>query len=91
MQQRIDCNERLEGELNRQQAVLRRAYCQLLIDLGESIMRCEKVETYITTNLFMFWAMDHTLPLLESVSRQEAVGAAVGFLQTYIASVLLFE
>ena len=26
---------------------------QLIVDLGESITRCEKVETYITANLFL--------------------------------------
>jgi hypothetical protein len=37
---------------------------QLIHDLGKSVMRCEKLEIYITTNLFLFLIIDQTIPLL---------------------------
>ncbi|EFQ31081.1 hypothetical protein CGRA01v4_01973 [Colletotrichum graminicola] len=64
---------------------------QLIVDLGESITRCEQLETYITTNLFLFLIINQTLPILDLTLRQEGIVACGIFLRAYIASVLLAE
>ncbi|KAI9742903.1 MAG: hypothetical protein M1818_003632 [Claussenomyces sp. TS43310] len=64
---------------------------QLIIDLGESITRYERIETYITTNLFLFWAVNQVLSRLDWAVRQEVIGISAVFLRTYVASVLLVE
>ncbi|KAF4784433.1 hypothetical protein HER10_EVM0008334 [Colletotrichum scovillei] len=64
---------------------------QLVIDLGESITRCEKVETYVTTNLFLFLAISQAIPLLELSLGQIVAALSVDFLRAYIACVLVIE
>lgn len=64
---------------------------QLIGDLGESITRCEKLETYITTNLFLFLIIDQTIPLLDWTLRQRVIGTCAVFLRAYIACVLVVE
>jgi hypothetical protein len=64
---------------------------QLIVDLGESITRCEKVETYITTNLFLFLITDQVLPALSGAARQRAAELGIDFLRAYIACVLMVE
>lgn len=64
---------------------------QLIVDLGESITRCEKLETYISTNLFLFLIIDQTIPFLDWASRNEVVNICRVFLRAYIACVLVVE
>lgn len=64
---------------------------QLLLDLAESITRCEKMETYVTTSLFLFLTCVPALQVLHPVSRQEGLGTCESFLRTYVAAVLLTE
>ncbi|KAF3012255.1 hypothetical protein E8E14_011369 [Neopestalotiopsis sp. 37M] len=64
---------------------------QLIVDLGESITRCEKLETYITTNLFLFLIVDQTIPLLDWSQRRKVVATCPMFLRAYIACVLMVE
>ncbi|KAJ9143223.1 hypothetical protein NKR19_g6943 [Coniochaeta hoffmannii] len=64
---------------------------QLIVDLGESITRCEKVETYITTNLFLFLIIDQIIPSLDWASRHRVIATCAVFLRAYIASVLVVE
>ena len=64
---------------------------QLIGDLGESLTRCEKLETYSTTNLFLFLIIDQTLPLLDWALKQEMIGICASFLRAYIACVMLVE
>ncbi|KAI4600078.1 hypothetical protein KJ359_001179 [Pestalotiopsis sp. 9143b] len=64
---------------------------QLIVDLGESITRCEKLETYITTNLFLFLIIDQTIPLLDWSQRREVSTMCPSFLRAYIACVLVVE
>jgi hypothetical protein len=64
---------------------------QLIGDLGESITRCEKLETYITTNLFLFLIIDQIIPLLDWTLRQRVIGTCAVFLRAYIACVLVVE
>jgi hypothetical protein len=64
---------------------------QLIVDLGESITRCEKVETYITTNLFLFLIIDQIIPSLDWALRHRVIATCAVFLRAYIASVLVVE
>ncbi|KAK2051544.1 hypothetical protein LY76DRAFT_674549 [Colletotrichum caudatum] len=64
---------------------------QLIVDLSESITRCEKVETYITTNLFLFLIIDQVIPLLEGQCRMQVSTLSADFLRTYVACVLVDE
>ncbi|KAL1967698.1 hypothetical protein VTN77DRAFT_2955 [Rasamsonia byssochlamydoides] len=79
------------GQLSSVEHDLLRSCHQLLVDLEESITRCESVEMYITTNLFAFWTIDQALPLLEWATRLEGICAAVVFLRAYISAVLVAE
>lgn len=67
-----------------------RSVRQLLIDLGEAIMRCETRQAFLSTSLFLFWACDELLgfeqdqhPLLLSIGKQ--------LLANYIATYILIE
>ncbi|TFB01735.1 hypothetical protein CCMA1212_006277 [Trichoderma ghanense] len=64
---------------------------QLIHDLGESISRCEKIETYITTNLFLFFIIDQIMPSFDWVLRQRVIATCAIFLRAYIACVLVVE
>lgn len=64
---------------------------QLVVDLGESIVRCEKVETYVTTSLFLFLTCVPTLQCVDSASRHLGAEICAFFLRTYIAAVLITE
>ncbi|KAK8917845.1 hypothetical protein H634G_09726 [Metarhizium anisopliae BRIP 53293] len=68
-----------------------RSFHQLLIDLAESIVRCEKVETYISTNLFVFWTIHHLLPALDSETAMQGVEVGILYLRCYLALVLLVK
>ena len=69
-----------------------RSCAQLLVDLGESVVRCERMETYVSTNLFLFWTVHHLLPALEGAAAiRTAVEAGTAFLRCYLASVLITE
>ena len=63
----------------------------LIFDLGEAVERCERPETYSSTSLFLFWAVDDIAPFLEDSSKQQALGVAAVFLRNYVAYVLLLE
>ncbi|KAF2715973.1 hypothetical protein K431DRAFT_308166 [Polychaeton citri CBS 116435] len=79
----IECSRRDEQRLS--------SAHQLIADLGESITRCEKVETYITTNLFLFLIIDQILTVLHPDMQQEMTETCVMFLKTYVACVLMVE
>ncbi|OIW26590.1 hypothetical protein CONLIGDRAFT_672122 [Coniochaeta ligniaria NRRL 30616] len=64
---------------------------QLIVDLGESVTRCEKVETYITTNLFLFLMIDQVIPSLDWALRHRVIADCAVFLRAYISSVLVVE
>ncbi|KAI3192093.1 hypothetical protein CBS147311_9397 [Penicillium roqueforti] len=68
-----------------------RSFSQLLTDLGESITRCDAVETYISTSLFIFWAIDQTLAYLDRKIYLDARTAGVLSLRSYISTTLLVE
>ncbi|KAK0620997.1 hypothetical protein B0T14DRAFT_538189 [Immersiella caudata] len=76
--------------IDRHQQQLSSAH-QLIVDLGESLTRCEKVETYITTNLFLFFITDQILPFMDRELAQRVDSNASAFLRAYIACVLVVE
>lgn len=63
----------------------------LCIDLGESLVRCEKAETYIATNLFLFLIVSRLLFITDKSLQPIAVESGTIFLRAYIACVLLVE
>lgn len=64
---------------------------QLIVDLGESITRCEKVETYITTNLFLFLILYRVAFFISADLKQIVTESYRLFFRAYIASVLVIE
>lgn len=75
---------------NRDEQQLSSAH-QLIVDLGESITRCERLETYITTNLFLFLIIDQTILLLPERLGQDMIEICAMYLRSYIACVLVVE
>ena len=64
---------------------------QLAIDLGEAIVRCETLECFLATCLFMFWTADDLASMLPTKAAGQAKAYAGAFLQNYIASTVLAE
>jgi hypothetical protein len=65
---------------------------RLVLDLGESItVRCESLENFVSTSLFMFWAADEAAMLLADAGNQEVWKIGLRFLRNYVAIVLLIE
>ncbi|OBT69080.1 hypothetical protein VE03_01422 [Pseudogymnoascus sp. 23342-1-I1] len=91
VREELDAKETSDNNPDTQRYIMLHAFDQLLVDLGESVTRCEKVETYIVTNLFLFWTINQVLPMLKWSARTEAILNAVVFLRAYIASVLMVE
>ncbi|GMF78284.1 unnamed protein product [Aspergillus oryzae] len=67
------------------------SFSQLLSDLGESITRCETVETYTTTCLFIFLTIDQVLECLDWASYLEACSVATSVLRSYISTTLVLD
>ena len=61
-----------------------RSVRQLLLDLGEAIVRCENKAAFLSTSLFIFWATDM---ISENAKEIEALGARL--LQHYLATAIL--
>ena len=64
---------------------------QLLHDLGEAITRCELTETYVSTSLYMFWAVDQLIENFKLGRKEVLHEVGVSLLRNYVASVLLLE
>lgn len=64
---------------------------QLITDLGESIVRCTREETFVTTTLFLLLILEQVTPNLDTLSQEFLVPIRMELLKTYIASVLLVE
>jgi hypothetical protein len=64
---------------------------RLMMDLGEAITRCEGVETFLSTSLFLFWTADEICKYLDEATRAAIRSILVLFLRNYVASVLLIE
>ena len=64
---------------------------QLLLDLGESITRCEDCQAFLSTSLFIFWACDAVVSLgvLSCDSQTQSIGDKL--LANYLATSILFE
>ncbi|KAG4261908.1 hypothetical protein FPRO03_11376 [Fusarium proliferatum] len=64
---------------------------QMMRDLAEAIVRCERLETYASTSLYLFWAVDYLVPFLKDASKEQASNVAAIFLRNYIGFLLLLE
>jgi hypothetical protein len=64
---------------------------RLMMDLGEAIVRCEGVETFVATSLFLFWTAEEIYSHLRESDQLAIRFMLVVFLRNYVASVLLVE
>lgn len=65
-----------------------RSVRQLILDLRESIVRCEDKTAYLSTSLFMFWATD-TLMRFEIAFDTKTKELGARLLRNYIATAIL--
>ncbi|KAI1733756.1 hypothetical protein F4680DRAFT_440679 [Xylaria scruposa] len=73
------------------QAKIFKSLSRLMMDLGEAIMRCEGVEAFIVTSLFIFLTSEEIYSHLSSSDKAVIRFVIVLFLRNYIAAVLLVE
>jgi len=67
-----------------------RSVRQLMLDLGESITRCENCQAFLSTSLFIYWACDMLMGLLVSHdSHIQVIGNKL--LANYLSTTILFE
>jgi hypothetical protein len=64
---------------------------RLMMDLGEAIMRCDGVEAFVATSLFLFWTSEEIFSHLCESERVIFRFVLVAFLRNYVATVLLVE
>lgn len=67
-----------------------RSIQQLIEDLGESIVRCDTRQTFLSTSLFLFWAVDELLSLNDN-NNLELMSMGEPLLSNYIATAILIE
>ncbi len=67
-----------------------RSVHQLLLNLGESIVRCEDRTSFLSTSLFIFWAAD-TLMRFEKSPDPQIMDLGKRLLQNYIATAVIVE
>lgn len=68
-----------------------RSLRQLLLDLGEAIVRCENLPTFVTTSLFIFWATDTFIRFFPEDIELEVKELGEKLLANYIATTILLE
>lgn len=76
---------------NRKSLVHLRSLSRLVYDLGEAMVRCEEVEMYVSTSLYLFWAVYDVFGYLEGEHRERAWQIGGVLLRNYVALVLLEE
>ncbi|KAF7920085.1 hypothetical protein BELL_0007g00450 [Botrytis elliptica] len=64
---------------------------RLMMDLGEAMIRCEGVETYLATSLFLFLAAEEIYSHLKESDQLALRSIVAMFLRNYVASLLLVE
>lgn len=64
---------------------------RLMMDLGEAIMRCEGVEAFLATTLFLFLTSEEIYSHLDESDKRAIRFMLVIFLRNYVAAVLLVE
>jgi hypothetical protein len=67
-----------------------RSIHQLLLDLGEAVVRCEDSTSFLSTSLFIFFAAD-TLMRLNDGKEERVKELGTALLQNYIATAVLVE
>ena len=68
-----------------------RSVQQLLLDLGESITRCENCQTFLSTSLFIFWACDMLVGFHCATCDSRIKDIGNKLLANYISTCILFE
>lgn len=81
-------NLRKEEKISREQAY--DSIFQLLLDLGESVTRCENRQAFLSTSLFLFLAAD-TLMRFENRYDPEVRQIGKKLLDHYISTVILIK
>ncbi|KAF5876475.1 uncharacterized protein Bfra_002880 [Botrytis fragariae] len=64
---------------------------RLMMDLGEAMVRCEGVETYLATSLFLFLTAEEVYSHLKESDQIALRSIVVAFLRNYVTSLLLVE
>ncbi len=67
-----------------------RSLAQFMVDIGESVVRCENGQHFLSTCLFVFWATD-TLDIVQGQSEGKVRQAGAKLLANYIATAILLE
>lgn len=78
-----------EGE-NISSAFALKSITQLVEDLKESIDRCYSIQNYLSTSLFMFWALDE-LNNISKIKQNEIFKLSEQLLHNYIATGILTD
>ncbi|KAJ5927342.1 hypothetical protein N7516_009115 [Penicillium verrucosum] len=87
--QEFEANKTCTGE--RAKVVMLKSLCRLIFDLGEAITRCEKMETFVSTSLFLFWTTEHIVTYFQGERKRWARYVAGIFLRNYVSAVMLLE
>jgi len=64
---------------------------RLMLDLGEAIVRCEGIEAFVVTGLFLFLTADQIYERLPEAEKLLFRHMLVVFLRNYVATVLIVE
>jgi len=67
-----------------------RSVRQNFIDLGETVVRCESKQAFLSTCLFMFWACDFLIRM-QKMNCQKIKSIGNGLLMNYITTYILFD
>lgn len=67
------------------------SFSRLMTDLGEAIVRCEGVESFVVTSLFLFLAAQEIYSGLSPSDQQAMNFVLVVFLRNYVATTLVVE
>lgn len=67
------------------------SFSRLMTDLGEAIVRCEGVEAFVVTSLFMFLAAEEIFTHLGPSDQRAISSVVILFLRNYVATALLVE
>jgi len=90
----LPSSEKLAGTLSSDETLSAtdafRSLRQLIEDLGEAIIRCESRQAFLSTSLFIFWAVDELINLHpHSINSVASIGGAL--LKNYVATAILIE
>ena len=67
-----------------------RSVRQLFIDLGETVVRCDSKQAFLSTSLFLFWTCDF-LSRMQTIHCENIKSIGNSLLMNYITTGILFE